>query len=31
LGVTRIYLQILDIEDLDHVGILASDVQSALR
>jgi len=31
LGVKRIYLQILDIVDLDHVGILASDVQSALR
>jgi hypothetical protein len=31
LGVARIYLQILDMEDLDHVGLLASDVQSALR
>jgi F420-dependent oxidoreductase-like protein len=31
LGITRIYLQILDIEDLDHVALLAADVKSALR
>jgi F420-dependent oxidoreductase-like protein len=31
LGVTRIYLQILDMDDLDHVGLLSSDVQTALR
>jgi F420-dependent oxidoreductase-like protein len=30
LGVTRVYLQILDMEDLDHVGLLASEVQTSL-
>jgi hypothetical protein len=31
LGVTRIYLQILDMVDLDHVGFISSEVQSAFR
>ena len=31
LGVTRVYLQVLDFDDLDHVGLLSSEVQSALR
>jgi hypothetical protein len=26
LGVTRVYLQILDIDDLDHVALWASDI-----
>ena len=26
LGVTRVYLQMLDIDDLDHVALVASDV-----
>jgi alkanesulfonate monooxygenase len=30
VGVTRIYLQVLDIDDLDHVGLLSSEVLSAL-
>ena len=31
LGVSRVYLQILDVDDLDHVALLASDVLCALR
>jgi F420-dependent oxidoreductase-like protein len=31
LGVARVYLQILDIQDLDHVALIASDVMPALR
>ena len=30
LGVSRIYLQILDMSDLDHVGLIASEVLPAL-
>ncbi|HVA70230.1 MAG TPA: LLM class F420-dependent oxidoreductase [Acidimicrobiales bacterium] len=31
LGVTRIYLQILDMSDLDHVGVIASEIMPALK
>jgi F420-dependent oxidoreductase-like protein len=31
LGVTRVYLQILDVEDLDHVALWASEVLEAVR
>jgi F420-dependent oxidoreductase-like protein len=31
LGVSRIYLQILDMSDLEHVGLIASEVMSALK
>jgi alkanesulfonate monooxygenase len=31
LGVTRIYLQILDMSDLEHVGVIASEVMGALN
>lgn len=30
LGVTRVYLQILDVDDLDHVELLASEVLSSV-
>jgi F420-dependent oxidoreductase-like protein len=30
LGVSRIYLQVLDVKDLDHVGLIADEVLSAL-
>jgi F420-dependent oxidoreductase-like protein len=29
LGVSRIYLQVLDVKDLDHVGLIADEVLSA--
>jgi F420-dependent oxidoreductase-like protein len=31
IGVSRVYLQILDLEDLDHVGLIASEVLSAFN
>jgi len=31
IGVSRIYLQVLDVKDLDHVGLIADEVLSALR
>ncbi len=30
LGVTRVYLQVLDIDDLDHVRLIARDVLPAV-
>lgn len=31
LGISRIYLQILDMNDLDHVGLIASEVLPAVK
>ena len=31
LGITRIYLQILDMNDLEHVGLIASDVLPVVK
>lgn len=31
IGVSRIYLQILDMDDLEHVGLIASDVMPAVK
>ena len=31
LGITRIYLQILDMSDLEHVGLIASEVLPAVK
>jgi F420-dependent oxidoreductase-like protein len=31
IGVSRIYLQVLDVDDLDHVGLIASDVLAAVK
>jgi F420-dependent oxidoreductase-like protein len=31
LGITRIYLQILDMNDLEHVGLIASEVLPAVK
>jgi F420-dependent oxidoreductase-like protein len=31
LGLSRLYLQVLDIKDLDHVHLIASDVMPAVR
>jgi hypothetical protein len=31
IGVSRVYLQVLDFHDLDHVRLLASDVLPAVR
>lgn len=31
LGVSRLYLQVLDMEDLDHVRLIAAEVMSAVR
>ena len=30
LGVTRVYLQVLDLHDLDHLELVASEVASQL-
>lgn len=31
IGVSRIYLQVLDVDDLDHVRLIASDVLAAVK
>jgi len=31
LGVSRLYLQVLDMDDLDHVGLIASEVLPAVK
>jgi F420-dependent oxidoreductase-like protein len=31
IGVSRVYLQVLDVQDLDHVGLIANDVLTAVR
>jgi F420-dependent oxidoreductase-like protein len=31
LGISRIYLQVLDMDDLDHVGLIASEVLPAVK
>jgi alkanesulfonate monooxygenase SsuD/methylene tetrahydromethanopterin reductase-like flavin-dependent oxidoreductase (luciferase family) len=31
IGVSRVYLQVLDFHDLDHVRLLASDVMPAVQ
>jgi alkanesulfonate monooxygenase SsuD/methylene tetrahydromethanopterin reductase-like flavin-dependent oxidoreductase (luciferase family) len=31
IGVTRVYLQVLDMDDLDHVRLIASDVLPAVK
>jgi hypothetical protein len=31
VGVTRVYLQLLDIRDLDHLALIAEEVMPAVR